>query len=82
MIFIKLLFDFFEFIKGFSVIVNVSGFLVMVIILIDDFFDFESGKKYVVFLKLRGIVIKLVIVIIIDWDEKRLNEGVDYELFF
>ena len=75
----KLLPDPFEPTKGLSVIVNVSGFPATVIIPIDDLSDFESGKKYVVSLKLRGIAIKSVTVTTTDWDEKILNEGVDYE---
>ena len=75
----KLLPDPFEPTKGLSVIVNVSGFPATVIIPIDDLSDFESGKKYVVSLKLRGIAIKSVNVTTTDWDEKILNEGVDYE---
>lgn len=75
----KLLPDPFEPTKGLSIIVNVSGFPATVIIPIDDLSDFESGKKYVVSLKLRGIAIKSVNVTTTDWDEKILNEGIDYE---
>lgn len=75
----KLLPDPFEPTKGLSIIVNVSGFPATVIIPIDDLSDFESGKKYVVSLKLRGIAIKSVTVTTTDWDEKILNEGIDYE---
>lgn len=75
----KLLPDPFEPTKGLSVIVNVSGFPATVIIPINDLSDFESGKKYVVSLKLRGIAIKSVTVTTTDWDEKILNEGIDYE---
>ena len=58
---------------------NVSGFAATVINPIDDLSDFESGKKYVVSLKLRGIAIKSVNVTTTDCDEKILNEGVHYE---
>lgn len=75
----KLLPDPFEPTKGLSVIVNVSGFPATVTIPITDLSDFESGKKYVVSLRLRGIAIKTVTVTTTDWDEKVLNEGIDYE---